>query len=769
FACNDVLAIVADRARWSGLEQTFNALGITFSTVSVYEFISLSEAEIEVHLGRCDTVMYLAHERIGRLPGGKGAVLHDALLTETSNLFAVFRAMRQGLEKHPRRIMVPVSLDGFFKAAASDNNPLGSFPAGFIRCLHHEWPQCRFQLIDAGMNSWEDALAQRIHTVAVNLETGASPFGAVTPALARVGSPVFDQTTLEKDDMVVVTGGARGIVFECVLALARKTGCRLLLTGRTELPEGSHEWLAAGPEQIDQAIRSHEINLVQKEGKTLPEAKINGKRARSQWELLRNLERAKASGIKAEYELCDVSDNKAFAGLLKRVSRNTAIRGVVHGAGVQKSNLLRDITDEQVTLTIATKLSPMFTMLDCLDWSELRMFSAFGSITGLFGNAGQTDYSLANDLLAGMVEWLSLKYPHLQAQTIDWTAWKGTGMVSDQEAKRFEGSGLTLLDVDRGVSFYLAGLLGSKQSRLAVFNASAPFGSLREFVKHPVAARPKTRLVLHNGGPGTFVQFSLENDVYLNQHLVELEPVVPGTFITEIFAESVVGTDLALKEIKFRRPLLVRGDCLKVEVVKNGKGLTLLPSDRPALDKKAMANLAFATCRLGAPTVFNGENLNFDDEILQDLRQIAGSARLPFYSYLDEKFSSSLKTGPVFRGIRATLEQGENFYALVELTQEARSLMAIPGEFVINPVLADMAVQVACAWGMKTHDVMAIPFEIGELHANGPTIEKDAVVVCRAHEKSADRFDLDVVVRRLDGSIVHVLEHLVLKSIAYGN
>ena len=768
FACKNVLAIVADPEQWSDLEQKLDALGITASTISVDEFITFNETEIENHIGQCDTVMYLAHEKIRQL-SAKGSSLHDALLTETSNLFAAFRAMHQGLEKHPRRIMVPVSLDGLFNGSASDNNPLSAFPAGFIRCLHYELPECRFQLIDVGLNSWEDALAQRINTVAVNLETGISPFGTITPTIARVGSPVFDQTILEKDDMVVVTGGARGIVFECVLALAEKTGCRLLLTGRTELPQGSPEWLAASPEQIEKTIRSYEINLVQKEGKKLPEAKIHGKRARCQWELVRNLERAEALGVKAEYEPCDVSDHQAFADLLKRVSQNTTIRGVVHGAGVQKSNLLQDITEEQIKLTLATKLNPMFTMLDCLLWSELRMFSAFGSITGLFGNAGQTDYSLANDLLATMVEGLSVKYPHLQAQTIDWTAWKGTGMVSDQEAKRFADSGLTLLDVQQGVSLYLAGILGSKQSRLAVFNASAPFGSVREFAKHPVAARPKSRLVLSNGRPETFVKFSLEDDVYLKQHLVELEPVVPGTFITEIFAESVVDTDLAIKEIKFRRPLLVRGDSFEVEVVKKGKRLTLLPSDRPALDAKAMANLAFATCKLGAPTVFNGENLNFDDGILQELRQIARSAKLPFYNYLDEQFSSALKTGPVFRGIRATLEQDDLFYALVELTQEARSMMAIPGEFVINPVLADMAVQVACAWGMKTHDVMAIPFEIGELHANRPTIDKDAVVVCRAHEKSADRFDLDVVVRQLDGSIVHVLEHLVLKTIAYGN
>ena len=768
FACKNVLAVVADRARWSDLEQKFNALGITTSTISVYDFIDLSESEIEYHLDQCDTVMYLAHEKINQLPV-KGSVLQDALLTETNNLFAAFRAMRRGLEKHPRRIVVPVSLDGHFNSTTLDSNPFGSFPAGFIRCLHYELPECRFQLIDAGMHSWEDALAKSINTVAAGLETGVSPFGTVTPTLAKVGSPVFDQTILEKDDMVVVTGGARGIVFECVLALAQKTGCRLLLTGRTELPDGSPEWLAASPEQIEKTIQSHEINLVKKEGITLPEAKRHGKRARCQWELVRNLERAKALGINAEYEICDVCDHQAFADLLGRVSQKTTIRGVVHGAGVQKSNLFQDITEEQIKLTLATKLNPMFTMLDCLDWSELRMLSAFGSITGLLGNAGQTDYSLANDLLATMVGGLSIKYPHLQAQTIDWTAWKGTGMVSNQEAKRFADSGLTLLDVQQGVSLYLAGILGSKQSRLAVFNASAPFGSGREFVKHPVAARPKSRLVSGNGIPGAFVQFSLEDDVYLKQHLVELEPVVPGTFVTEIFAESVVDHDLAIKEIKFRRPLLVRGDSFEVEVVKNGKGLTLLPSDRPVLDEKAMANLAFASCILGAPTVFNSENLNFDDEILQNLRQLAGSAKLPFYSYLDEQFSSALKTGPVFRGIRATLEQDDRFYALVELTQEARSMMAISGEFIINPVLADMAVQVACAWGMKTHNVMAIPFEIGELHVNGPTIDKDAVVICHAHEKSADHFDLDVVVRQLDGSIVHVLEHLVLKTIAYGN
>ena len=54
----------------------------------------------------------------------------------------------------------------------------------------------------------------------------------------------------------------------------------------------------------------------------------------------------------------------------------------------------------------------------------------FSSVAGRFGNAGQTDYSAANNLLCAMSSALRRARPETRAIAIDWTAWGGIGMAT---------------------------------------------------------------------------------------------------------------------------------------------------------------------------------------------------------------------------------------------------------------------------------------------------------------------------------------------------
>ena len=54
----------------------------------------------------------------------------------------------------------------------------------------------------------------------------------------------------------------------------------------------------------------------------------------------------------------------------------------------------------------------------------------FSSIAGRFGNAGQTDYGAANDLLCKSISALRRARPRRGRIAIDWTAWASIGMAS---------------------------------------------------------------------------------------------------------------------------------------------------------------------------------------------------------------------------------------------------------------------------------------------------------------------------------------------------
>jgi len=768
FPCRRALAVTADRAS-SPVVDRLRGCGIEVMVLGAGAVAEMNSAELRLALQDQDSLIYLAHRDLVA-QDADGARLSQLLGEQVELLFAVFRALAPVLAEHPLRVLVPVSQDGAFGASPRGAiRPLGAFPCGFVRALQRELPDCRFQLLDGGDLPWEEVVEQQIDRLAPGVEVGRSAYGTVAPSLAPLGQVVRRADLLRPGDLLLVTGGARGIVFECVLALASLTGARLLLTGRTPQPEDRPSWLDATPETIDGTLRAMELDLVRRQGIGLGDARRASNKARSQWEVFRNLERLRAAGVDARYEACDVSDRAAFGKLIRRVQGREKVRGVVHGAGVQRSRLIGELDPEAIALTLDTKLEPLLTLLDLLDWSQLKLLSAFGSIAGIFGNPGQTDYALANDLLGWLVQSLGLRHPGLHAQTVHWTAWTGTGMVTAEEEKRFAEAGLTPLDVEQGVRLFLDGLLGTDVAQLAAFNTSASFAAARPQAPFPLSPRPRARLVEQRSGRPPTARFSRARDLWLDQHVVRGEPVVPGTFVSEMFAEVAAPEGLAPARLRFRRPMIVKDRSLAVELLRVEDQLLALPRERRDLPARALHNLAFATCELVPARAEAPDELVFSPRELLSLHGAAQQDQARFYTLLDEHFSHALASGPVFRGIRSTRQVGDRFLALVTLTHEAVAAVALPGDYRLNPVLADMAVQVAAAQAMLGHHVMAIPWEIEAVRIFGASREREAVVVCRARELGRERSVADLVVREPDGRPIFALDGLVLRTIAAGD
>jgi NAD(P)-dependent dehydrogenase (short-subunit alcohol dehydrogenase family) len=763
FACKKALCIVAKNDKWAdSVKGRFVKHGVDVQIVEAQAILGADPKTAKSLLNGCDTLVYLAHKDMGDA-NASISKLRKLLDTGTVDLFGCFRVLAPVLEKNPVRIMVPITLDGTFGASPLESRGmLAAFPTGFVRSLAHELPDCTFQLIDTGEISWLDAIEQHIDVISSVPEIGMTKYGLVRPVLAQVAPSATSRLPLGKGDLVLVTGGARGIVFECVAELAKETGCKLLLTGRTVLPEGNPSWLDTAPGEIDGVIRGREIELVRSKRVRLGEAKRIGVKERAQWELVRNIKRLESAGIETRYQVCDVSNDKEFGALVAKVSAKEAVRGVVHGAGVQRSKLIGELQDEAVALTLSTKINPLLTLLETLDWSKVRLLSCFGSITGMFGNAGQTDYALANSLLGWMTKCIGTTYANVTAQIIDWTAWTGTGMVTDEEAKRFQEVGIIPVDVNTGVAMFMTGLAETKHKQLAAFNANAEFVAGRALAGHPIAAQPLTSLTAENGR----ARFSLEKDVYLKQHLVEKVPVVPGTFISEIFNETVSNDKVDLCDILFRRTLWIREEDFETEVAKQGDSLLLLPSKRPDLTGKALVTKSYATCKVDKAKPGEGAKLEFSKADLKALAAASSNGGISFYKMLDEKFSHALKTGPVFRGVKSVVERNGDFFGAVTLTDEALSVFEFQGKLVFNPVLADMAVQIASAWAMEKKEVMAIPRTIGRLHVAGETRNRDAVVICRAKEITAEQITVDLAVRELDGRLIMTMDDLTSKTIS---
>ncbi|HZS26399.1 MAG TPA: type I polyketide synthase, partial [Candidatus Angelobacter sp.] len=174
------------------------------------------------------------------------------------------------------------------------------------------------------------------------------------------GNDVQDNS-LGSDDLMLVTGGGKGIAAESALHLARTLGCQLALLGRS-----------------DPSIDS---------------------------ELQNNINRIKNAGITCAYFMADITEPSAVKAAIKNIeSRFGPITAVLHGAGVNDPKRLEKTTSHDLQQTLAPKLDGLRNVLNSIDPAKLRLLLTFGSIIARTGLHGEAHYGLANEFLNLMVE-----------------------------------------------------------------------------------------------------------------------------------------------------------------------------------------------------------------------------------------------------------------------------------------------------------------------------------------------------------------------------
>jgi NAD(P)-dependent dehydrogenase (short-subunit alcohol dehydrogenase family) len=120
------------------------------------------------------------------------------------------------------------------------------------------------------------------------------------------------------------------------------------------------------------------------------------------------------------------------------------IDGVVHGAGVLDDKLIEAKTQESFDRVWATKVNGAKAFND-------GFLVLFGSVSGVFGNRGQADYSAANDALDRMARFWGA---HRRVVAVDWGPWAGAGMAAGL-AGEYARRGIPLIEPRQGVDALL--------------------------------------------------------------------------------------------------------------------------------------------------------------------------------------------------------------------------------------------------------------------------------------------------------------------------
>ncbi|GIF72118.1 type I polyketide synthase [Asanoa siamensis] len=539
-------------------------------------------------------------------------------------------------------------------------------------------------------------------------------------------APARHSAPLDATDVLLVTGGGKGITAECALAVARDTGAALALLGRSE--PGADAELAA------------------------------------------NLERMTAAGVRVRYVRADVTDAAQVGAAVDTVRAELGpVTAVLHGAGRNEPRALSNLDAEAFRTTFAPKLDGLTAVLAAVDRSALKLLVTFGSIIGRAGLRGEAHYSTANDWLADRTAAFAAAYPDCRTLCLEWSVWSGVGMGERLSVvETLQREGIVPISPDEGVRL-LRRLLADPDAPPVVVVSGRTEGI--DTVRRDTPTLPLLRFVgtplVHYHGVELVseVELNAGTDPYLADHLLDGNLLFPAVFGMEAMAQ--VATALtgwagppAMEDVEFLRPIVVPPDGgVTVRIATVVTGDDLVDVAIRAADTGFAVDHFRARLRFGVPPAADGPP-----------DQVEGLPVVP----LDP--AAELYGGILFQGERFQRLRGYHRVAARHVDVDVAALPAdgwFAGFLAGDLLLGDPGMRDALMHGIQVcvpHATL-LPAGIERVQAAGPLLAEKGEARFTAVERArdGDSYTYDIVVRNPGGEVVERWEGLRLQAVRKGD
>jgi acyl transferase domain-containing protein len=584
--------------------------------------------------------------------------------------------------------------------------------SGLVKTLAQEAPGLFCRALDLAPDLTGESLLESLLAELDDAATDVREVGVDAERTRRTLRPqavdsddAAAELTLTTDDVLVVTGGARGVTARCVRELAARRPCEFILLGRTELDD-EPEW-AAGV--ADDALKAAAIAAVRAAGEQ-PTPKQVDRLTRNlvaQREIRATVDAVAETGARVRYLAVDITDAEATErALAPDASR---ITGLVHGAGALADSLLPAKTADDIRLVLSTKLDGLYNVVTALRDATLGHLILFGSVAGVYGNPGQADYAVANEALnRAAVSWRRQGLAG-HVTTVNWGAWDG-GMVTAQLREVFLARGVALLGMDAGARMFAEQFAPGRAGDVSVLvGPAAPLAAA-------VTIAPASPFITHRD------LAPLAGDPVIGDHRVGKFPVFP----------AAAGLGWAINVLERANPGLRVVECTGFEVL---RGIVYDGKDERSYRLEAQAGTV-ADDRLSvtvwirsdepgktlAPSHFTGTFV-----LAAETRPAPVVSGWPGYAIgtgpengLDVYRAADLFHGPLLQGVRRILERADRRLVVEGKLPDARIGSGNYAGALHSPVLADVAIQAGALLGVWFMNSACLPLSIGRVEYFAP-------------------------------------------------
>ncbi len=176
-------------------------------------------------------------------------------------------------------------------------------------------------------------------------------------------------------------------------------------------------------------------------------------------------------GAEVGYLRADAADAADMARVVREArARYGEVNGVLHAAGTLRDGLVRHKEASQVREVLAPKVRGACHLDEATRGEPLDFFALFSSVTGTVGNAGQSDYAVANAFVNAYARARDAAGRPGSSLAFGWPLWDGGGMRTDASTDAYFGRhGQSPLTAEPGAEAFRAGL-GRGEAELVLFH-----------------------------------------------------------------------------------------------------------------------------------------------------------------------------------------------------------------------------------------------------------------------------------------------------------
>ncbi|MCJ7616991.1 MAG: SDR family NAD(P)-dependent oxidoreductase, partial [Desulfobacterales bacterium] len=497
---------------------------------------------------------------------------------------------------------------------------------------------------------------------------------------------------LNQGEVVVVTGGARGITAYAVQALAKHSDSTLILLGTSPDPSPEPKWLETLDEEavIKKAVLENELGANNTSPVMLEKAY---KKHMANREISRNLEKLRQNGTFAFYYSADIRKPEQLKEVLDNVrSAHGPIRCIIHGAGVLDDRLIKDKTINQFERVFDTKVKGLFNLLESTKNDNLRYLVLFSSIAARIGNRGQVDYAMANEVLNKIAQKESLLRPDCRVISINWGPWDG-GMVSPSLKQEFKKNKIELIPKDAGSMCMLYEMMGDKN-----YPAEIVIGA------NIIPDEEKLSLTFKR-------EIDVERYPVLESHVLDGSPVVPFALMTEWLGHGALHDNPGLFLQGLDNIRILNG--IKIG---HNKRLIRLMTGKPK--KKGSIFEVDVEIRdgikSGVEVIHTRAKAILSDKFspppILDISAYAGSKS--YFRSMEEVYDKILFHGIKLRGIKEIISYSPHgMLARISSAPSPVKWMKEPlrSNWIGDPLVLDSAFQMAIIWCFEEMGVVSLP------------------------------------------------------------